>query len=382
MKDWNTLSKEEFQEIVREFLKNHYPSTLRYPTRRLRWHEIKQWYQTLSSTGWLAPNWPTEYGGMGLNSEKLLTLIEEQENWGVARTPDMGITMVGPLLIRHGSTEQKSKYLPKILSGEHIWCQGYSEPNSGSDLASLRTEAIASDDHFTVNGQKTWTTLAQDATHMFMLVRTKRSEKKQDGISFLLVDIKSPGITIRPIRNVAGEEEFCEVFFDNVKVPIENIVGQINSGWTLAKALLGFERIFFGSPKQAQYALKRLSDLAQSNGIDQDPAFKQKLTQLRLDVEDLGSLYGTFVNKLNQGNPIGVDVSILKIWATETTLNIANASIEAAGTAGCIRQNRSDNIEIDVLSAFYSARAATIYGGTSEIQRNIVARSVLFMPDK
>ncbi len=381
MTDWNTLSNTEFREIARNFLIDHYPSTLRYPTRRLRWHEIKQWYLKLSSTGWLAPNWPAEYGGMGLNSEKLLTLIEEQENWGVARTPDMGITMVGPLLIRHGSTEQKSKYLPKILSGEHIWCQGYSEPNSGSDLASLRTEAILSDDHFIVNGQKTWTTLAQDATHMFMLVRTDRSGKKQSGISFLLVDFKSPGITIRPIRNVAGEEEFCEVFFDNVKVPIENLVGEINSGWSLAKALLGFERIFFGSPKQAQYALKRLSDLAYSNGIDQDPSFKQKITQLKLDVEDLGSLYGTFVNKLNLGEPIGADVSILKIWATETTLRIANASIEAAGAAGSIRPENSENIAIDVLSAFYSARAATIYGGTSEIQRNIVARSVLSMPD-
>jgi alkylation response protein AidB-like acyl-CoA dehydrogenase len=379
--DWNTLSNTEFREIARNFLIDHYPSTLRYPTRRLRWHEIKQWYLKLSSTGWLAPNWPAEYGGMGLNSEKLLTLILEQENWGVARTPDMGITMVGPLLIRHGSTEQKSKYLPKILSGEHIWCQGYSEPNSGSDLASLRTEAILSDDHFIVNGQKTWTTLAQDATHMFMLVRTDRSGKKQSGISFLLVDFKSPGITIRPIRNVAGEEEFCEVFFDNVKVPIENLVGEINSGWSLAKALLGFERIFFGSPKQAQYALKRLSDLAYSNGIDQDPSFKQKITQLKLDVEDLGSLYGTFVNKLNLGEPIGADVSILKIWATETTLRIANASIEAAGAAGSIRPENSENIAIDVLSAFYSARAATIYGGTSEIQRNIVARSVLSMPD-
>ncbi len=381
MTDWNSLSNTKFREIARNLLRDHYPSALRFPTRRLRWNEIKQWYLKLSAKGWLAPNWPAEYGGMGLNSEKLLTLIEEQENWGVARTPDMGITMVGPLLIRHGSIEQKSRYLPKILSGEHIWCQGYSEPNSGSDLASLRTEAIASGDHFIVNGQKTWTTLAQDATHMFMLVRTERSGKKQSGISFLLVDFQSPGITIRPIRNVAGEEEFCEVFFDNVKVPIENIVGEINSGWSLAKALLGFERIFFGSPKQAQYALKRLSDLAHSNGINQDPAFKQKITQLILDVEDLGSLYGTFVNKLNQGEPIGADVSILKIWATETTLRIANAAIEAAGAAGSIRPLNSDNFAIDVLSAFYSARAATIYGGTSEIQRNIVARSVLSMPD-
>ena len=159
MTNWNSLPSEEFRTLVRNFLQNHYPNDLRNPTRRLRWNEIKDWYQTLSTHGWLAPNWPVEYGGMGLDSEKLLTLIEEQEGWGVARTPDMGITMVGPLLIRHGTTEQKSKYLPKIISGEHIWCQGYSEPNSGSDLASLRTEAISAGDHFIVNGQKTWTTL-------------------------------------------------------------------------------------------------------------------------------------------------------------------------------------------------------------------------------
>ncbi len=381
MTNWNSLPSEEFRTLVRNFLQNHYPNDLRNPTRRLRWNEIKDWYQTLSTHGWLAPNWPVEYGGMGLDSEKLLTLIEEQEGWGVARTPDMGITMVGPLLIRHGTTEQKSKYLPKIISGEHIWCQGYSEPNSGSDLASLRTEAISAGDHFIVNGQKTWTTLAQDATHMFMLVRTDRSGKKQSGISFLLADFKSPGITIRPIRNIAGEEEFCEVFFDNVKVPAENIVGEINSGWALAKALLGFERIFFGSPKQAQYALQRLSTMAKIAGADQDPVFKEKIAQLKLDVADLGSLYGTFVQNLRQGLPLGPDVSILKIWATETTLRIANALIEVSGAAGGIRPRISDTHAIDALSAFYSARAATIYGGTSEIQRNIVARSVLSMPD-
>jgi len=379
--DWNALSSEKFRTIARDFLQRYYPEELRHSARRLRWHEIKGWYQTLSSHGWLAPSWPAEYGGMGLDSEKLLTLIEEQESWGVARTPDMGITMVGPLLIQHGSTEQKNKYLPKIISGEHVWCQGYSEPNSGSDLASLRTEAISAGDHFIVNGQKTWTTLAQDATHMFMLVRTDRAGKKQSGISFLLVDFKSPGITIRPIRNVAGEEEFCEVFFDNVEVPFENIVGEINSGWSIAKALLGFERIFFGSPKQAQYAIQRLSNLAKIKGVDQDPVFKDKLTQLKLDVADLGSLYGTFVNNLRQGFLLGPDVSILKIWATETTLRIANALIEVSGADGGIRPDKTDAHAIDALSAFYSARAATIYGGTSEIQRNIIARNVLSMPD-
>src|SRR4051812_18723140 len=163
------MASEDFRREVRAFLREHYPPGLRHPTRRLRWDEIKGWYRTLSSHGWLAPSWPAEYGGMGLAPEKLVILIEEQESWGVARTPDMGITMVGPLLIRYGSEEQKKTYLPKILSGEHIWCQGYSEPNAGSDLASLRTEAVTRGSSFIVNGQKTWTTLAQDATHMFML---------------------------------------------------------------------------------------------------------------------------------------------------------------------------------------------------------------------
>jgi len=380
MKDWNSLSNEAFRHLVQEFLREHYPARLRYPTRRLRWHEIKDWYLTLSAQGWLAPNWPVEHGGMGLTPEKLLILIEEQESWGVARTPDMGITMVGPLLIRYGSDAQRKRYLPKILAGEHIWCQGYSEPNAGSDLASLRTEAQLRGEKFIVNGQKTWTTLAQDATHMFMLVRTDRDAKKQAGISFLLVDFKTPGITVRPIRNVAGEEEFCEVFLDEVEVPHENLVGELNRGWSLAKALLGFERIFFGSPKQAQYALQRLGALAARSGLDRDPVFRDKLAQLTLDVADLASLYGTFVETLRANRPLGADVSILKIWATETTLRIANAMVEAAGATGGLRPD-PDAEDIDALSAFYAARSATIYGGTSEIQRNIVVKSVLALPD-
>ena len=204
---------------------------------------------------------------MGLSPAKLLIFIEEQERWGVARAPDMGIQMVGPLLIKHGTPEQQKRYLPPILNGDEVWCQGYSEPNAGSDLASLKTEAILDGDDFVINGQKTWTTLAQDATHMFCLARTSNEGKPQEGISFFLIDLDQPGVTIRPIRNLAGHEEFCEVFLDEVRVPADCLVGEINQGWTLAKALHGYERIYLRSPKQTQNPLKTLQELPQPTGL-------------------------------------------------------------------------------------------------------------------
>jgi alkylation response protein AidB-like acyl-CoA dehydrogenase len=289
--------------------------------------------------------------------------------------------MVGPLLIQHGSPAQREHYLPRIRSFEHIWCQGYSEPNSGSDLASLRTEAVVDGDDFVVNGQKIWTTLAQDATHIFLLVRTDKAAKKQEGISFLLADMKSPGITVRPIRNIAGEEEFCEVFFDDVRVPRANIVGGLNQGWTIAKALLGFERIFIGSPKQSQYVLGRLRAAAEQLGLFDDPVFADRYTQLALDVADLGTLYGRFVEQVKRGEALGPDVSMLKVFATETCSRLANLLVEIAGAGGATPGDiELESGSIDVLTSFYNARPATIYGGSNEIQRNILAAAVLQLP--
>lgn len=379
--DWNALDTESFRHMVREFFENNYPAELRYPQTRLRWAQIKDWYLTLSRKGWVAPNWPQAFGGMGLSPDKLIVFIEEQERWGVGRTPDMGITMVGPLLIQYGSDEQRQKYLPKIIQGEHIWCQGYSEPNSGSDLASLRTEAVEDGEDFIVNGQKTWATLAQDATHIFLLVRTDKKAKKQEGISFLLVDCKTPGITVRPIRNIAGHEEFCEIFLENVRVPKANLVGGLNQGWSIAKALLGFERIFLGSPKQSQYALARVHEAAQALGLFDDPAFVDRYTQLQLDVADLNALYARFVAQVKRGEKLGPDVSMLKVWATETFSRLANLLIEIAGGSGAVVGNIDlDGGTIDVLTSFYNARPATIYGGSNEIQRNILAANVLHLP--
>ena len=319
---------------------------------------------------------------MGLSPSKLLVYIEEQERWGVGRAPDMGITMVGPLLIQHGTQEQQMRYLPKILAGEEIWCQGYSEPNSGSDLASLKTAAVRDGDEFVLNGQKTWTTLAQDATHMFCLARTAKEGKPQEGISFFLIDFKQPGVTIRPIRNIAGHEEFCEVFLDNVRVPADCLVGKINQGWTIAKALLGFERIFLGSPKQSQFALMRLEEMAESSGKINDPQFAESLTLLKIDVLDLIDSYQHFADLVRAGKPLGPEVSLLKIWATETFSKITEVMVETAGPEGATIGNIDfGGAQVDVMSQFYNARPATIYGGSNEIQRNILSKAVLGLPN-
>ncbi len=379
--DYNTLSDGQFRAAACAFFAEHYPQHLRYVLRRVRMNEMREWYSTLSRCGWIAPGWPRELGGMGLDASKMLILLEEQERYGVARVPDHGIVQVGPILMKFGNAEQQKHYLPKIFTGEHIWAQGYSEPNAGSDLASLRTEAVAEGGDFIVNGQKTWTTLAHDATHIYLLVRTDKQAKKQEGISFLLVDAKSPGITIRPIRNLAGHEEFCEVFFENVRVPQANLVGGLNRGWTVAKALLSFERVNIGSPRRPQYALKRLEELARAKKLFDDPGFVDKFTTLRLDLADLASLYARYVDMVKRGEELGQGVSMLKIWAMETWQRLTDLLLETAQEYGCMPgELEIDGVKVDVLSPFYYARPGTIYGGSSEIQRNILAKYVLKLP--
>ena len=379
--NWDAMDDEHFRTIIRDFFESEYPSEMRYPSKRPRWKEIKFWYLKLSAKGWVAPAWPTEHGGMGLSPAKMLIFIEEQERCGIGRSPDMGIQMVGPLLIKHGTADQRARYLPKILAGEEVWCQGYSEPNAGSDLASLKTEAIANGDEFIINGQKTWTTLAQDATHCFCLARTSKEGKPQEGISFFLIDLDQAGVTIRPIKNLAGDAEFCEVFLDNVKVPADCLVGAINEGWTIAKALLSFERIFIGSPKQSQYAVKRLEVLAKASGLFEKSTFREKLTRLKLNVLDLESTYQKFADIVRNGETLGPDVSLLKIWGTETFQKLSELMVETAGAEGAnIGKIVFGDSEVDVMSQFYNARPATIYGGSNEIQRNIIAKGVLNLP--
>jgi alkylation response protein AidB-like acyl-CoA dehydrogenase len=232
-----------------------------------------------------------------------------------------------------------------------------------------------------INGQKTWTTLAQDATHIFVLARTDPSAKKQEGISFLLVEMNTPGIRVRPIRDIAGHEEFCEVFLDDVQVPAGNLVGEVNKGWTVAKSLLGFERVSLGSPKFCEYGLQVLTRIARLTGKRDDPEFREKFVALQLDVAHLADAYAGFAETLVRSEPLGEDVSLLKIWSTETFQRIAELSMEAAGCCG----NLVGDVNIggesaNVLGAWYKARTPTIYGGSNEIQRNIIARRVLELP--
>ncbi|MFO7483600.1 acyl-CoA dehydrogenase family protein [Oceanibaculum nanhaiense] len=379
--DWNALSDADFRRIVRTEFETHYPADLRYPPRRLRWEENGSWYLRMAEKGWIAPNWPAEYGGMGLSVQKLLIFQEEAERWGIARYQDHGTLMLGPVLMKWGTEEQRRKYLPDVLACKAIWCQGYSEPGSGSDLASLKTKAVRDGDEYVITGQKIWTTLAQDATHMFVLVRTDPDAKKQEGISFMLLDMAQKGVTVRPIRDIAGHEEFCEVFLDEARTPASNLVGELNKGWTVAKSLLGFERIHIGSPKMPEYGLTVLERVAQAQGVWDDPVFREKYVALKLDVAHLTDAYNHFTGIVVRGEQLGQDVSYLKIWASETFQRIADLVVETAGPFAAINGEVGiGNSEIDVLASFYKSRPPTIYGGTNEIQRTIIAQQVLGLP--
>ena len=378
--DLNLLDDEAFRLRVRGWVEANYPSELRNPPHRLHRHEGLPWFERLAAQGWLAPGWPREHGGLGLDAAKQIILIEEYERHGVARLPDHGVVMLGPLLMRFGTEAQRARFLPRILSGEHTWCQGYSEPGAGSDLASLRTEAVSDGDHYVVNGQKTWTTLATDANWMFALVRTDKAARKQEGISFLLIDMTAPGVSVRPIVNLGLHDEFCEVFLDDVRVPRDNLVGEPNRGWDMAKALLGFERIFLGSPRQSGYALGRLRLLAERMELSDDPVFADRYARLRLDLEDHKALYETFVVRLKQGEPLGADVSMLKLHQSGLFQRITELMLEIAGENAGLLRPMEGNRDLHPAGQFLEARPTTIYGGSSEIQRGILAKHMLGLP--
>jgi len=375
--DLECMDEATFRRTVRSWLQTHYPAKLRNPAKRLHWRDNKPAYMALSRKGWIAPGWPREHGGLGLSGARQLMMVEEFERFGAARMNDHGIVMLGPLLIRYGTAAQKARFLPRILAGEDVWCQGYSEPNAGSDLASLSTTAVLEDGEWVLNGQKTWTTLANDANWIFVLARTDRVAKKQEGISFLLVPMDAPGITVRPIINLDMHDEFCEVFFDGVRVPADHLVGEVNQGWTMAKALLGFERVMIGSPKQSAYALDRLRQLAGQMGAWEDGAFQDQYVRLRLDLLDHTSLYETYVDRLRRGELLGADVSMLKLNQSELYQRITEAMLDIAGENAGLLHPMGGNRELNPAGQFIQARPVTIYGGSNEIQRNILAKAVL-----
>lgn len=375
--DFNAMTDDAFRDLATGFAQAHYPDIPRFAQRRLRWPEVRPWYGVLARKGWLAPTWPRALGGMGLDARKHLVLIEALEAQGCARVHDIGTVMLGPLLMAHGTDAQKAFYLPRILTGEDIWAQGYSEPEAGSDLAALRCEAVRDGDDWIITGQKTWTTLGADANRIFILARTDKAAKKQAGISFILVPMDAPGITLRPIANLERNEELCEVFFDKVRVPVTQTVGAVNDGWTIAKALLGHERVFIGAPRLSANALARLEGLARRSGDWDCPAFRDRFAGLAMDLDDLSALFEVYMRRLETGVPIGADVSMLKIFQSELYQRISEELMLVAGPeAGLILHGD----RLDAAGTYLAARPTTIFGGSTEVMRNMLARHVLDLP--
>ncbi|AMN47770.1 hypothetical protein ACG33_11810 [Steroidobacter denitrificans] len=370
------------QQEARAFAESHFPPEWRFPPYRINLVKARPWLRKLYQKGWGAPNWPTEYGGMGLSAHDQVRLQEEFDRYGIFLTPNAALNMLGPLLIRYGTDSQRKKYLPKILSGEMLWAQGYSEPGAGSDVAAARTTAVLEGNEFVVNGQKIWTSDADHYEGTFILVRTDPHAKKHEGLSILLVDLQTPGITVRPIVNLCGETSFCEMFFDNVRVPKENLVGEMNRAWPMAKSVLGTERIMIGHPKLARYPLELLGRLLRSRGLWNEPVARTRFEKLRLDVLDLGAAFVRVVNVLEGGGEVGPEVSILKIWISETFQRIADMMLDIGGESAVLDEQEplADGTSIHVAKQYFLARPAAIYAGTNDIQRNIVAKAVLGLP--
>ncbi len=380
-----------FREEVRAWLREAMPPRIRAKAEvdgHFEVDEIMEWHRVLYEKGWVAPNWPKEHGGPGLDVARRFILTEELELAGAPQLLPFGLSMVGPLIIQFGDDAQKARYLPKILSGEERWCQGYSEPNAGSDLASLRLRA--EDDgagHFVLNGQKTWTTYAQYADWIFVLARTDPDAKKQAGISFLLVDMKSEGLRVRPTLTIGGTHAFCDTFFENVKVPKENLVGPLHGGWTLAKALLGHERTLVAAVGASTRALMRAKRIARSttkggHPLIDDPVVRAKLARAECRLEALKMANYRAVSASKHGHAPGPESSILKLRGSEILQEIHQLSLELMGenTLSWMEEGAVPPWEQGVAPQYNYLRAATIYAGSNEIQKNIIAKLILGLP--
>jgi len=376
--DLNTLSDDDFRLHVRHWIENNYPRGMaRFPTCMPRRAVTKVWYDRLAARGWLAPNWPREHGGMGLSTAKRIAMIEELDRYGCARFNDQGVLMVGPLLMRHGTEAQRRRFLPRILTGEDIWAQGYSEPGAGSDLAALRTQAVLDGDEWVIHGQKTWTTLAHDANWLYVLVRTDTTVRQQEGISILLVPTDAGGVTVRPFKTLGMHDEFADVFFDGVRVPRSCLVGPLNGGWAIAKSLLGFERIFHGSLAQSSKAFSRLLALARALGLDEDPVLQADLTQIALDMADHGALFGEYLDAMRRGEPIELGIAMLKLHSSELYKRITRKMVDIAGEHAAVVDETPETAGLSPSALWVQALPATIYGGAAEVQRNILAKIIL-----
>ncbi len=388
-----------FQSQLRAWLDEAWPESARRRQGRSHMARISPedqvaWQQALAKQGWAAPNWPETHGGAGFTATENYIFDLETARVGAPRMLPFGVTMVAPVIMKFGTEEQKQRFLPDILHSRVWWCQGYSEPGAGSDLASLRTRAEDKGDHYLVNGVKTWTTRAQHADWMFCLVRTSQEAVRQLGISFLLIDMKSPGVSVKPIitldQPVVGEQEINTVYLEDVKAPKANLVGEEGRGWTCAKYLLEFERGNAYSPglKQALVRVRRLADVMDSANDGVDPDFLDRLQSVEVQVLALEAVELRILGTLAAGQNVGPESSLLKTRGTELQQAISELALEAVGHSGLARDQSTarpgDNFTAvgpaaanGAAEAYFNMRKTSIYAGSNEIQRNIMAKLVL-----
>ena len=388
-----SYSSEElaFRGEVRGWLDANLPDDLRDKVtgyKGLTKDDIQRWHKILAAKGWSVPHWPQEWGGTGWNITQRYLYEEQFGLAGAPLLPSFGPSMCASVLLRFGSQQQKDRFLPRIREGDDFWVQGYSEPGAGSDLAALKTRAVRDGDVYRVTGQKIWTTLGQYGDWIFCLVRTDpTAEKRQEGISFLLIDMKSPGITVRPLILMDGGHEVNEVFFDDVAVPVDNLVHEENKGWTVAKYLLGHERMGSGNvggSRRELVTLKALATSEQKNGrpLMADLRFRDKLSRVEIELDALELTSMRFLDKMRRtGQPPGADVSMLKIRGSEVQQLITELMMQAVGPMAqpfkAVDNGAIDHFTSRLAPRYFNYRKASIYAGSNEIQRNIIAKMTL-----
>ena len=386
-----TPDEHQFRQEVRAWVQSHLPADLAHKVHNalhLSRDDLQRWARILGKKGWLGSGWPQAFGGPGWSAIQKHLFEEECALAGAPRVIPFGPVMVAPVIMAFGNAEQQQRFLPGIASGEVWWSQGYSEPGSGSDLASLKTRAERQGDKFLVNGQKTWTTMGQYGDWIFCLVRTSTEGKPQTGISFLLIDMKSPGITVRPIITMDGEHEVNEVFFDNVEVPADNLIGEENKGWTYAKHLLAHERTNIADVNRAKRELERVKRIAKAEGVYEDQRFRDQIALLEVDIVALEMMVLRVLSAEKSGKQ-SLDVAgLLKIRGSEIQQRYAELMMLAAGPATLPYEHEAmeagwqgDFADAAVCAplagTYFNMRKTTIYGGSNEVQRNIVAQTVL-----
>jgi alkylation response protein AidB-like acyl-CoA dehydrogenase len=377
-------SDRAFRAEVREWIAANLPADLCNRPFRIDPPELKPWHRKLYERGWIAPHWPKEYGGMGASLTQQIILFEEISRVGAPTPYPHGLNFIGPLIIDAGTPEQKAQHLPKILTGEVTWCQGYSEVDAGSDLANLSATAVLDGEHFVVNGHKVWTTNGHFADWMFALFRTDPAAKqkaKQAGISMLLIDLKSPGVTVKPIQTIKGDSEFAEEFFVDVRVPKDNLLGGLHDGWRVANRLLGSERFTTGHPRNAAVILNKARQIAGMSGANREPGFLQKLATLEIDLLAVSAYYRHAASLHSHGKAPPSMAPVIKIAGGELGQRASELLVEAAGPFGAQAEDlRLGNQAINPAGEMFEMRRVTVGSGAVEIQRNIIAKRILNLP--